>query len=1244
MKKERYNKWGQKLIAGFLAMMMILTTVLTNNMVSVAAAPTVTLSSKSETIAVGKSVQLKVKSVKGLKSKAVTWKSSNSKVAKVTSKGKVTGVTPGNAKITATSKSNKKVKATCKITVKKDAVQSIQPDKTACVIVKGKSAKVKVMGVEPSTASSKVTWKINKSSIGKVTVKGNTATVKGKKAGKATLTATTTDGSKKTVKVDIVVVNKKADIKKVSEVKVSLKQEEIFTGETTTAQVVVSPKQATLKRVFWSVDNKEIAEIDQTGKITGLKAGTVKITATSQDGSGKKATVTLTVKDKSQPTVIPTKAPEGTATVIPTKAPEGTATVIPTKAPEGTATVIPTKAPEGTATVIPTKAPEGTVTVVPTKQPEITETPEETWCETIEAAGKVVREQMKKRNQTIELHYKTSKVITDGSILNDIVAEALIHTGVSTEGDYLKWQLADWNATVEGKLENNVNYLNITYSMNYYTNNEQEAETDSLIATLQEQLNLQEKSDYQKIKAIYDYICSNVTYDYKNLNDDSYKLKYTAYAALVNGNAVCQGYANLLYRMLLEVGIDCRIITGISNGEAHAWNIVKLDNTYYYLDSTWDAQREKYSYFLKGSTDFDSHTSNEEYTTEEFIKAYPMAASKYVVSSTGNGVIEIRTEEELVEVANNPAGKYIMVNDIELSVTEWESLGDFQGEFDGNGYKITNLTSTKGKGLFTNLLEQAVVKNLTIDGNILTEEQSAALLAQTSYGKIVNCVTKGSVKQISGSYGNLLGSIVVYNYGNIEKCKNEAEIYGMMETSESNEWSTYCGGIVAVNVGEIIECENAGAVSSKSRYTGGIAGGNDNKAVISKCINTGKIMGVLDCEVYVLAVGGIVADNHGIISECENLADVNTMAQTNSYDVGGIVGLTSGYSEILSCINKGSVNGNVGNIGGICGSLNLTIGFFDEEDKFVAHSGKVIISKCKNYGEISGISTVEATASSVGGVVGFVYNMGGISIVKNCSNYGAIFGKGVPVMCGGVLGNVYLLGQGEAEFTHLINEGKVSAEWNENMVGDFYSIAGGVFGILQGNDETKVQTQVSKCANIGEVEGYYCYGVGNIERYIKLDQCYNVGNLNGYVVCGITDYVEGQEELLCCYNIGTLNGHRTYGIAQSVGVDSNMKQVYNAGHINGKEIEYGLIEYVYTNETTSSEELEKRENLSACYYLKQDFANENIYGTALDSTVIEQQESYEGFDFDSVWEMREQGGRKLPYLKVFDEIITDDFS
>ena len=76
------------------------------------------LSASRKTLSAGKNITLKVKKVTPAKSsKAVAWKSSNKKIATVTSKGKVTAKKMGVAKITATSKTNKKVKATCTIAV-----------------------------------------------------------------------------------------------------------------------------------------------------------------------------------------------------------------------------------------------------------------------------------------------------------------------------------------------------------------------------------------------------------------------------------------------------------------------------------------------------------------------------------------------------------------------------------------------------------------------------------------------------------------------------------------------------------------------------------------------------------------------------------------------------------------------------------------------------------------------------------------------------------------------------------------------------------------------------------------------------------------------------------------------------------------------------------------------------------------------------------------------------------------------
>ena len=91
-------------------------------------------------------------------------------------------------------------------------------------------------------------------------------------------------------------------------------------------------------------------------------------------------------------------------------------------------------------------------------------------------------------------------------------------------------------------ISNGVYSFSIPFTACYYDDAQQEAEMDVAVLQLLDTLNLDGKSDYEKIKGVYDYICSNVNYDDTNLNNDAYKLKFTAYAALVNKTAVCQGY------------------------------------------------------------------------------------------------------------------------------------------------------------------------------------------------------------------------------------------------------------------------------------------------------------------------------------------------------------------------------------------------------------------------------------------------------------------------------------------------------------------------------------------------------------------------------------------------------------------------------------------------------------------------------------------------------------------------------
>lgn len=219
------------------------------------------------------------------------------------------------------------------------------------------------------------------------------------------------------------------------------------------------------------------------------------------------------------------------------------------------------------------------------------------------------------------------------ALVYDLMERAMAHTGIPGEGDNLKWEYAGWSCDIYYDMGGS-NYT-LCYLVGYYTTTRQEQTVDSAVHSLLSRLALEGRSDYQKVCAIYDYICGNVVYDYANLNDSSNLLKFTSYAALVDGTAVCQGYANLFYRLALEAGVDCRVIPGISSGQGHAWNIVELDGKFYNLDATWDAGLSRYRFFLRCGDNFSDHTRDPEYDTPQFHSLYPMDSRDFDPCFTG---------------------------------------------------------------------------------------------------------------------------------------------------------------------------------------------------------------------------------------------------------------------------------------------------------------------------------------------------------------------------------------------------------------------------------------------------------------------------------------------------------------------------------------------------------------------------------------------------------------------------------
>ncbi|RKD31944.1 transglutaminase domain-containing protein [Thermohalobacter berrensis] len=96
-------------------------------------------------------------------------------------------------------------------------------------------------------------------------------------------------------------------------------------------------------------------------------------------------------------------------------------------------------------------------------------------------------------------------------------------------------------------------------------------------------------SDYEKVKAIHDYIINNSKYDSVNYNNNTIPPEsYSAYGILVKGTGVCEGYAEAFKLIMDDLGIESIIVSGRAGNQDHAWNIIKLDGEYYHIDLTWD--------------------------------------------------------------------------------------------------------------------------------------------------------------------------------------------------------------------------------------------------------------------------------------------------------------------------------------------------------------------------------------------------------------------------------------------------------------------------------------------------------------------------------------------------------------------------------------------------------------------------------------------------------------------------------
>ncbi len=352
----------------------------------------------------------------------------------------------------------------------------------------------------------------------------------------------------------------------------------------------------------------------------------------------------------------------------------------------------------------------------------------------------------------------------------------------------------------------------------------------------------------------------------------------------------------------------------------------------------------------------------------------------------------------------------------------------FSGTFNGRNYRIIGLTSKatttespSNSGLFTQLNDGGIVKNLHIYASDFFGVDNAGAVAGVNFGDIDNVSTLGNNVEAIGSKNSLsftrtengntiketvgaAGGVAGVNYGEISNVVVSDSVVAGDDGKVGNNIRSTAGGVSGVNYGKISTAEVSSAVTAEGTETyslGGVVG--SNVGTIIGAINTGVTHARYGDLITSDSVGGIAGVNTGYIESVYNDGDI-----TGGNYVGGIVGYnkyptTEKATNIVDAVNAGNV---------IVGAKT------EETQPDYKYSGGLVgyndggVNNARNTGAIEG-------RDNVGGLVG--YNAKG-STLTNLINGIAAEIVGLDNV-GGIAG----VNAGEINATEmdLVNEGKV---------------------------------------------------------------------------------------------------------------------------------------------------------------------------------------------------------------------------
>lgn len=236
------------------------------------------LSPQKRDLAIGQSFTPKKVIKPANAKKTATWKSSNTKIATVNSAGKVTAKKKGTCTITCTLTKYRQ-SATCKVKVGK-LYSKVSLNKHNIRIGLNQSYRLKATVKTNAAKTPKLKWKSSNSRILKVSSGGK---ITAKRVGIARVTVMTKDAihAKASCKVRV--------IRRVSSIRLNTNYTVCYVGRSKQLHAIIKPKSASVKKVKWQSSDKNILQVNSSGKIWGIAEGDAYVTATTTDGSNKRA-------------------------------------------------------------------------------------------------------------------------------------------------------------------------------------------------------------------------------------------------------------------------------------------------------------------------------------------------------------------------------------------------------------------------------------------------------------------------------------------------------------------------------------------------------------------------------------------------------------------------------------------------------------------------------------------------------------------------------------------------------------------------------------------------------------------------------------------------------------------------------------------------------------------------------------------------------------------------------------------